>query len=136
LAASSLFSRPLLIYDDKCYSCTKFARGVSALSRGWIRTAGHYYSQEAMEAKKAVFPEGYDATVMFWLIDRSGAFGARSGLPHVAKEIVAGWLRGGKNPDEFAPACEYGDTSMSCYAPTSVFRRLANMLSHAAAFRF
>ena len=136
MAASSLFSRPLLIYDDKCYSCAKFARAASALSRCWIRTAGHYYSQEAMEAKKAVFPEGYDATAMFWLIDRTGAFGARSGLPHVAKEIVAGWMKGGKNPDSFAAACEYANTSMSCYTPTSAFRRLANMVSHGAAFRF
>jgi hypothetical protein len=135
LAAPALFPRPLLIYDDRCYSCAKFARAASALSRGWIRTAGHYYSQEAMDAKKAVFPEGYDATRMFWLIDRDGAFGARSGLPHVAKEIVAGWFRGGKNTDTFTAACEYGGTS-SCYTPSGVFRRMANMLSHGAAFRF
>ncbi|MEO9294850.1 MAG: hypothetical protein ABI347_04540 [Nitrososphaera sp.] len=137
--SESLFARPLLIYDDKCYSCAKFARVASALSRGWIRTAGHYYSKEAQDAKKAVaFPAGYDATRMFWLINRDGAFGARSGLPHVVKEIVAGWRRGGKNPDSFtAPACEYdGGTSMSCYTPVNVFKRLATMLSHGASFRF
>lgn len=130
------FARPLLIYDDKCYSCAKFAKAASALSRGWIMTAGHYYSKDAQDAKQAVFPKGYDATGMFWLINRNGAFGARSGLPHVARAIAAGWLRGGKNPDTFASACEYDGTSMSCYTPTNVFRRLTTMLSHGESFRF
>jgi hypothetical protein len=135
--SESLFARPLLIYDDKCYSCAKFARTASALSRGWIRIAGHYYAKEAQDAKKAIFPAGYDATRMFWLINKNGAFGARSGLPHVAKEIVAGWRRGGKNPDTFnTPACEYDGTSISCYTPANVFKRLAAMLSHGASFRF
>ena len=132
----SQFARPLLIYDDKCYSCTQFAKFASALSRGWIRTAGHYYSQEAKEVKEAVFPQGFDPTHMFWLINRRGAFGARSGLPRVAKEIVAGWFKAGKNSDTFAPACAYDDTSMSCYTPTNVFKRIATMLSHGASFTF
>jgi hypothetical protein len=136
MSLSSAFARPLLIYDDKCYWCTKFARAASALSRGWIRTAGHYYSEEAKKAKQAVFPKGYDATRMFWLINKEGAYGARSGLPRVAKEIAAGWSRGGNNADAFAPACEYVGTEMSCYEPTSMLRRLATMLSHGAAFRF
>lgn len=132
----SQFARPLLIYDDKCYSCTRFARIASALSRGWIKTAGHYYSQEAKEAKAAVFPEGYDPTNMFWLINSRGAFGARSGLPRVAREIVVGWFRAGKNKDVFTPVCAYDGTSMSCYTPTNVFKRITKMLSHGASFTF
>lgn len=135
MSLSSAFARPLLIYDDRCYSCTKFAMAASALSRGWIRTAGHYYSEEAKKAKQAVFPEGYDSSRMFWLVNREGAFGARSGLPRVAKEIAAGWFRPDKNADASAPACEY-NAEMSCYTPTNVFRRLATMLSHGATFRF
>ncbi len=134
MSLSSAFARPLLIYDDRCYSCTKFARAASALSRGWIRTAGHYNSEEAKKAKQMVFPQSYDATRMFWLINKNGAFGARSGLLPLAREVATGWLRGGKNADLFAPACEY--ESMPCYTPTNVFRRLATMLSHGATFRF
>lgn len=133
MSLSSAFSRPLLIYDDKCYSCTKFARAASALSRGWIRTAGHYNSDEARRAKAMVFPAGYDPTKMFWLINKSGAHGARSGLAPVAREIAAGWFRGGANDDALAPACDYGKM---CYTPASVFRRLAEMLSHGATFKF
>lgn len=129
-----MFQRPLLIYDDKCYSCAKFAKVASALSRGWIRVAGHYYSQEAKEAKEIVFPPGYDATKMFWLINRSGAHGARSGLPQAAREIIVGMFRSGKASD-VAAACEY-NASKSCYTPTNVFRRLAGMLSHGTSFPF
>jgi hypothetical protein len=138
LSLSSTFARPLLIYDDKCYSCTKFARTASALSRGWIRTAGHYHSEEAKRAKEMIFPKSYDSTRMFWLVNRSGAHGARSGLPPLAKEVVAGWFKGGrKNMDMFAPVCEYdGTPSMSCYTPTNIFKRLAKMLSHDATFSF
>jgi hypothetical protein len=118
-----------------CYSCTKFAKAASALSRGWIRTAGHYYSQEAKEAKEMIFPPGYDATKMFWLVNRNGAHGARSGLLPLAKEIIIGIFRGGKASD-IAAACEYDGTSMSCYTPTNVFKRLAAMLSHGARFPF
>jgi hypothetical protein len=130
---SSLFQRPLLIYDDKCYSCARFAEAASMLSRGWIRTAGHYYSQEAEEAKGMIFPPGYDATKMFWLVNRNGAHGARSGLLPLAKEIIAGMFRGGKASDITA-ACEY--TSMSCYTPTNVIKRIAGTLSRGARFPF
>lgn len=132
---SSLFQRPLLIYDDRCYSCAKFAKAASALSRGWIRVAGHYYSQEAKEAKEMIFPPGYDATRMFWLVNRSGAHGARSGLLPLAKEIIAGMFRGGK-ASGISAACEYGGTSMSCYTPTNVLKRIAGTLSHGTRFPF
>lgn len=134
MSLSSAFARPLLIYDDRCYSCTKFAMAASTLSRGWIRTAGHYHSEEAKKAKQMIFPQGYDSTRMFWLVNKNGAHGARSGLLPLTREVAAGWLRAGKNADSFAPACEY--EGMSCYAPTNVLKRLATMLSHGATFRF
>lgn len=138
MSLSSTFARPLLIYDDKCYSCTQFARTASALSRGWIRTAGHYRSEEARRAKEMIFPEGYDSTRMFWLVNSTGAHGARSGLLPLAREVAAGWFRGGKekkNADAFAPLCEYNNGT-SCYTPTNILKRLARMLSHGATFSF
>jgi hypothetical protein len=132
---SSLFRRPLLIYDDKCYSCAKFAKTASMLSRGWIRTAGHYYSQEAKQVKGIIFPPNYDATDMFWLVNKYGAFGARSGLLPLTREIIVGTFRGGKARDVIA-ACEYGSMGTSCYAPTNVLKRLATLFSHGAKFPF
>jgi hypothetical protein len=145
LSLPSTFDRPIIIYDDKCYSCTKFAKVACTLSRGWVRTVGHYYSEEAQRVKELIFPKEYDATHMFWLVNRSGAHGARTGLLPLAKEIVRGWFlkegmmnsnNGGKNDDLSAPQCNYLGTSMSCYTPTSIFRRLVTMLSHGASFSF
>ncbi|MGH9926701.1 MAG: hypothetical protein ACRD5B_15120, partial [Nitrososphaeraceae archaeon] len=52
-----------------------------------------YYSPEAMDVKKLVFPDDYDSTQMFWLINKQGAFGARSGLIQVLKEIARGIIK-------------------------------------------
>lgn len=113
----------------------------SMLSRGWIRAAGHYYSQVAKETKGMIFPIDYDATKMFWLINRSGAHGARSGLLPLAKEILVGIFRGifrgsGKVNDIDA-ACEYDKTNnMSCYTLTDVLKRIAGTLRKGTTFRF
>ena len=82
------FSRPLLIYDDRCTSCRRFALWVRKLSGGSICIAGHYYSSNAMKIKKDIFPDNYDPTKMFWLINKSGAFGGRFGLWETSKEII------------------------------------------------
>ncbi|MDQ3807607.1 MAG: hypothetical protein M3298_05505 [Thermoproteota archaeon] len=134
---SSSFKRPLLIYDDKCYSCAKFAKVASILSRSWIRTAGHYYSQIGKETKKVIFPIDYDATKMFWLINSSGAYGARSGLLPLAKEILVGILRGNGKVSDIIAAYEYDKTNnMSCYTLTDVLKRIAGTLRKGMTFRF
>lgn len=128
-----------MIYDDRCYSCAKFAKAASTFSRGWIRIAGHYYSQGAKEAKEVIFPPGYDATKMFWLVNSTGAYGARSGLPQLVREIVVGLFKGGEGgsgDDMTATACEYDSTTMSCYTAANVVKRLVRMLSHGAKFTF
>lgn len=132
---SSIFLRPLLIYDDKCSSCGKFAQIASILSRGWIRTAGHYYSEEAKNAKKLIFPPNYDPTKMFWLINENGAFGARSGLLPVMKEIIKGIFKGGKNLDNYNIVCGY-TKEMSCISTKNTIKRIANMMRTSGKFAF
>jgi hypothetical protein len=107
------------------------------LSRGWIRAAGHYYSQVAKETKEMIFPTDYDATKMFWLINRSGAHGARSGLLPLAKEILVGILRGSGKVNDIGAACKYDKTNnMSCYTLTDVLKRIAGTLRKGTTFRF
>jgi hypothetical protein len=110
---------------------------VSTLSRGWVRTVGHYYSQEAKEVKAMIFPPDYDATKMSWLVNRRGAYGARSGLLPLAKEILVGIFRGGGKVSDIRVTCEFDKTNnMSCYATTTIIKRLAGTLSHGRIFRF
>jgi len=136
MSLSSAFSRPLLIYDDKCSLCAKFAKTARILSKGWIRTGGHYYSQEAIEAKKLVFPADYDSTRMFWLIKKDGAYGARSGLLPVAKEVFKGiFKREDKNQENYIIACDYNG-EMSCMSARSTIKRIVNMLQNRGRFSF
>jgi hypothetical protein len=110
----------------------------SMISRSWISTAGHYYSQEAKEVKEMIFPSDYDSTKMFWLINKSGAYGARSGLLPLAKEILVGIFRGGGKVSHISTAaCEFGKTNnMSCYTTTTVLKRIVGTLNHGTTFRF
>jgi hypothetical protein len=75
---------------------------------------------------------------MFWIVNKNGAFGARSGLPHVIKEIAFGIFAGqeAKSHSDGAIACEYKDGNMSCYNSVSIVKRIAKLLSHGATFRF
>jgi hypothetical protein len=137
------FSQPLLIYDDKCSSCTKFAKAAAKLSRGWIRIAGHYFSQEAIDTKKTVFPPGYDPTKMFWLINKKGAFGARSGLFQSIKEIIIGNLKSipkskyskDHNIKLTATNCSYIDKE-SCMSTRTTLSRMYNMMRNSDKFDF
>lgn len=133
--ASEIFSRPLLIYDDKCSSCTKFANIAKALSGGHIRTAGHYYSDEAIQSKDMIFPKTFDPTGMFWLINKNGAYGARCGLIQVIKEIIVALIkiRTIKKADTVKGGnCEI----ISCGSVENTFRRFAGMMMNSRKFSF
>ena len=75
----SLTNRPVLIYDDKCSSCTVFAQYAFKCSRGQIDCIGHY-SVEGEKFRKLIFPPNYKETEMFWIITSNHAYGGRSGL--------------------------------------------------------
>jgi hypothetical protein len=133
---SEIFSRPLIIYDDKCYSCTKFANVASALSRGYIRIAGHYYSNEAIWAKKIVFPATYEPSEMFWLINRNGAYGARCGLLQVIKEIILASIKRRHMKNETKkPEYKYNCQIDSC-GTSNTFKRVVTMMMNSRKFSF
>ncbi len=142
MSFSSKFSQPLLIYDDRCSSCGKFATTVAKLSRGWIRIAGHYYSQEAIDTKKKIFPPDYDATKMFWLINKKGAYGARSGLFQVINEIILGNFKSiFKNHfnkeyiNNLILTCNYQEKE-SCMSTRTTLSRIFNMIKNGDKFTF
>jgi hypothetical protein len=144
MSQSNRFSRPLLIYDDKCSSCTKFARAAATLSRGWIRTAGHYYSEEAIEVRRIVFPAYYDPTKMFWLINKKGAYGARLGLVYLTKEIISGLFKIKQEKNDMnnnisnnhVLACDHKDQITSCGSDEKTLRRIINMMRTSGRFQF
>ena len=133
--ASEIFSRPLLIYDDKCSSCTKFANIATALSGGHIRIAGHYFSDEAIRSKNMIFPKNFDPTGMFWLINKNGAYGARCGLIQVIKEIIVALIK--IRTIKKTNKVKYGNCEIiSCGSIENTFRRVAGMMMNSRKFSF
>ncbi|MDQ4074278.1 MAG: hypothetical protein M3162_08260 [Thermoproteota archaeon] len=142
MAISPGYPQPLLIYDDKCSSCTKFARAASILSRQWIRIAGHYYSKEAMDIKKMVFPSYYDPTKMFWLINKKTAYGARAGLLQVIKEIFVGNYKS-MLKNSYTKTLEVDEgidcnylNNKSCTSTKGSILRMIQMMKNSEIFRF
>jgi len=83
--------RPVLIYDDKCSSCTIFAKNAFRYSRGQIDCMGHY-SSDGEKFRKLIFPPNYNETGMFWIITSNHAYGGRSGLLPLLRLIVKGLI--------------------------------------------
>ena len=131
---SEIFSRPLLIYDDKCSSCTKFANIATALSGGHIRIAGHYYSDEAIRSKNMIFPKTFDPTGMFWLINKNGAYGARCGLIQTIKEIIVALIKIRSIKKTNKVKCS--NCVISCGSIENTFRRVAGMMRNSRKFSF
>src|ERR1044072_5378140 len=85
----SLIRTPVLIYDDKCSSCSLFAAYAFKFSRRQIDCMGHY-SKEGQKFKKMIFPPNYDGTEMFWIVSDDQAYGGRSALLPLLVLIIKG----------------------------------------------
>lgn len=81
------FSHPILIYDNLCYSCTKYAKIVQNVIDGKCLIVGHY-TQLGKEIKKKLFPTDYEGLEMSWFIIDGIAYGGRSGLFRLIKFIL------------------------------------------------
>ena len=111
---------PLVIYDNECHLCIKFAQGVNFLSRGKIRLVGHYTTMGKKLRDEFLEPQ---ATEMFWFIDGENAYGGRAALLPLFLAILKakGNASIQKTVDE---TCDVG-----CKAPKAVFVRSASLLT-------
>ena len=112
---------PIMIYDNACHLCIKFANSVNYLAKGKISMIGHY--SELGEQLRNEYLDS-SATEMFWFIDGKNAYGGRSALFPLIKEILS--------PKKNTPiqtnverACNVG-----CKAPKAVFVRSASLITH------
>lgn len=78
---------PLVIYDDRCYLCSKFASVVHAFSKDRIFITGHY-SDIGMKIKLEIFEQNYDSTRMFWFITKKTAYGGRAAILPLLQSIL------------------------------------------------
>ncbi len=112
---------PIVIYDNVCHLCIKFANIVNFLARGKISLVGHY-----TELGKELRSEYLDttATEMFWFIDGKNAYGGRSALYPLMKEILFS-KKNAPIQTIVERAC-----NVECKTPKAVFVRSASLLTH------
>ena len=75
---------PIVLFDDQCYVCIKFATIVNFLAKGKITMVGHY-SNFGIKIRGEILDES--ALEMFWFIDEKRASGGRAALFPLVKSI-------------------------------------------------
>ena len=77
---------PIVLFDNQCYLCMKFAKTVNYFARGKISIVGHY-SEFGEEIRKEILDES--ALDMFWFISKKRAYGGRAALLPLIKSIFS-----------------------------------------------
>jgi len=77
---------PIIVFDNQCYLCVKFAKLVDFFARGKISMVGHY-SNFGIKIRTDILDES--ALNMFWFIDRKIAYGGRAALFPLLKSILS-----------------------------------------------
>jgi len=112
---------PLMIYDDKCYVCIKFAKLMNSLAKGKLRMIGHY-TEFGRKIREEILEE--DALEMFWFIDKETAYGGRAAIIPLLSAIFR--VRDRKfNEMSIQESCDIG-----CKDSLAVFFRSASLITH------
>ena len=112
---------PMIVYDNQCYLCVKFAKMIEFLTRGNLVMIGHY-SEFGIKLRKTIL--GESALEMFWLIDEKTAYGGRAALLPLLRAIIT--TKGGNsNKIKVNEKCEH-----ECKTVKAVFIRSASLLSN------
>ena len=112
---------PLVIYDNQCYLCTKFAKVVNFLARGKLLLVGHY-SALGEKLRNEILDSS--ALEMFWFVDEKVAYGGRAALGPLFNAILSA-KRSKSNAVTIEEACD-----TECKTAKAVFIRSASLLSN------
>ena len=77
---------PIVLFDDQCYVCIKFATIVNILAKGKITMVGHY-SNFGIKIRDEILDDS--ALEMFWFIDEKTASGGRAALFPLIRSILS-----------------------------------------------
>lgn len=112
---------PVILYDNRCSSCSSFARTVDRLSDRRFSMVGHY--TRLGEQIRAII--GNDATEMFWVINGGYARGGRAGLGALVMLLL--------RKRSFAQQTVKIDDNLcddNCGGPRAVMYRSCSVLTH------
>ncbi len=112
---------PIIVYDNQCYLCVKFAKMIEFLTRGNLTMIGHY-SEFGLKLRQTIL--GESALEMFWLIDKKTAYGGRAALLPLLRAIITKKERN-SNKIKIDENCE-----PECKTVKAVFIRSASLFSN------
>ena len=112
---------PLVIYDDKCYLCSKFASVVHTFAKDKILIVGHY-SDIGMKIKSEIFKQNYDSTKMFWFITKKTAYGGRAAILPLLQSVL---ISKSRTKLEYSPS---SSCSQDCKTSRAFFTRTKSLL--------
>ena len=112
---------PIIVYDNQCYLCVKFAKMIEFLTRGNLTMIGHY-SEFGLKLRQTIL--GESALEMFWLRDEKTAYGGRAALLPLLRTIIT---TNGRNSNKIKmdENCE-----QECKTVKAVFIRSASLFSN------
>lgn len=111
---------PLVLYDNKCYLCIKFAKMINFLAKGRLRLVGHY-----TDLGKKLRDEVLDSSAlsMFWFIDEKTAYGGHAALLPLFCAMIS--AKGNSESISVQESCDIG-----CKDTKAVFLRSASLVSN------
>lgn len=112
---------PLVMYDNRCYLCTKFARIVDLAAGKRLLLVGHY-TDLGEKIRRQILDSS--ALEMFWFVDGKTAFGGRAAIIPLISAIISRSGRASRN------AIDSGACDAECKTAKAVFLRSASLLSH------
>ncbi|WKT58154.1 hypothetical protein QVH35_01150 [Candidatus Nitrosotenuis chungbukensis] len=112
---------PLIIYDNRCYLCTKFAKIVDFVAGKRLTLVGHY-TDLGEELRGQILDSS--ALEMFWFVDGKTAYGGRAALIPLILSIIRHDRSQGRG------TADIGSCETECRTAKAVFLRSASLLSH------
>jgi predicted DCC family thiol-disulfide oxidoreductase YuxK len=112
---------PIVVFDNQCYLCVKFAKFVDFFSRGKITMVGHY-SDFGTKIRNEILDES--ALDMFWFIDKKRAYGGRAALFPLAKSIFS------KKTKKSSTTRVDENCQQDCKTVKAVFLRSSSLLTN------
>lgn len=112
----------MVVFDNQCYLCVKFAEAVNFLAGGKLTMVGHY-SPLGEKLRNEVLDES--ALEMFWLISKKHAYGGRAALLPLIKSIISPKNAGPGKRARIDEACQ-----QQCKTVRSAFIRSSSLFSN------
>ena len=112
---------PLVIYDNECFVCVKFAKLVNFLARGRLFLVGHYTDMGKQIRDRFLDDTALD---MFWFLEKETAYGGRAAIRPLFMALIC---MDNKN----VQAKTLDDTfGIGCKSPKAVIMRSASIFTH------